>query len=521
MATPPASVEPETNAEVASLLQAQRAVLSERMSAREFRAQAIVGAAFIAATLGTLAVGGSEDFDPVAAAVLLVALVGAWRIRFEIGRGWTAPTVLVTVPALFIEPPAVVPILVALSAVLARVPDYATGRAHPEGALAALGNGWHAVGPAFVLAVAVDPGQPRFADAGWYLLAFAAFMLCDAASGVTREWLAQDVRPDLQLRLFVQIYALDGLLAPVGLMAALATAREPYAFLLAAPLFVALGVLSGERTKRFDNALALSESRARVLEAELAAARTRVEILGAVSHGLQTPVAGVVAISGVLARRGASMPGEMVQQSAARLEGDAVALRQVVRQALDYVRLVDGEPLALRLGDVDLVPVVEEVTGRLRVPAPATPPGPAVAHADGVRVHQLITALVARGVTAADGDAAAVRVALGTDDEGVVFDVWEPGPAPETEEGFAALLAAPAGVLGTLENQGTGVDLFVTAEAAKQLGGSLSGSDDGGRLRWRLRLPAAAPPAPAPAPTPTPSSPAAASPPTPPPAPPA
>lgn len=494
-----------------------REQLAERMSARERRAEWGVGLAFLVAALGVLAAGDTHGFDAAAAVVLLVVYAGAGRARFEVGRGFTDPTLLVVIPALFVEPPATVPLLVAAGFNLARLPEYVRGTAHLEGAAAALGNSWHAIGPALVLDLATQPGGPRFSDGEWYVLAFLAYVTCDAASGMTREWLGQGLRPELQIRLLAQVYALDALLAPVGLMIALATARETYAFLLGVPLLVALGLLSQDRTKRFDNALALSESRARVLEAELAAARTRVEILGAVSHGLQTPVAGVVAISGVLARRGATMPGEMVQQSAARLEGDAVALRQVVRQALDYVRLVDGEALALRLGDVDLTPVVEEVTVRLHVPAPAPPPRPAVAHADGVRVHQMITALVARGVTAADGDAASVRVALGADDDGVVFDVWEPGPAPDTEEGFAALLAAPTGVLGTLENQGTGVDLFVTAQAAKQLGGSLTGSDDGGSLRWRLWLPAAAPPAPAP----TPSSPAAASPPTPPPAPPA
>jgi signal transduction histidine kinase len=513
-------VEPENNPEVASLVQEHREGLADRMAPRVRNVELGFGLGFLVAAAVVLVVGGTDGFDPLLFAVLLAAYVGAGQVRFEIGRGYTDPTLLVVIPALFVQPPAVVPPMVAAGFILARAPDYLRGRAHPEKALAALGNSWHAVGPALVLSLAVDPGGPRASDTGWYLLAFASYVVGDSAAGILREAIGGGLKPELQIRLLAQVYALDALLAPLGLMAALATARQQYAFLLGGPLLVALAVLSRERGKRFDNALALSESRARVLEAELAAARTRVEILGAVSHGLQTPVAGVVAISGVLARRGATMPGEMVQQSAARLEGDAVALRQVVRQALDYVRLVDGEALALRLGDVDLAPVVEEVTGRLHVPAPATTPGPAVAHADGVRVHQMITALVARGVTAADGDAASVRVALGADDDGVVFDVWEPGPAPDTEEGIAALLAAPTGVLGTLENQGTGVDLFVTAQAAKQLGGSLTGSDDGGSLRWRLRLPAA-PPAPAPATAPTPSSPAAATPPTPPPAPPA
>lgn len=492
MATTPAGVEPETNPEVARLVQEHRDDLSERMSARERRAEFGVGLGFLAAAVIVLVAGGTDGFDPVAAVVLLLAYAGAGRARFEIGRGFTDPTLLVVIPALFVEPPAVVPLIVAAGFVVARAPEYLRGTAHPEGALAALGNSWHAVGPALVLALAVDPGGPRASDTGWYLLAFATYVVGDAASGVTREWLAQGVRPRLQLRILAQIYALDALLAPVGLLAALATARQSYAFLLGAPLLVALEILSRERGKRMDNALALSESRAQTLEAELAAARTRVEVLGAVSHGLQTPVAGVVAIAGVLARRGPTMPPEAVAQASGRLESDAVALRQLVRQALDYVRLVDGESLALRPADVDVGAVALEVTGRVAVAPPESVGDPApVARADAVRVHQMLTALVARAMTAGEGDPASVRVSLRGDAATVEVTVAERGPAPSPEV-VAALLQPPSGALGNLENQGTGIDLYVTAEVARALGGGLEAVPGEDGLRWVLRLPAAA-----------------------------
>ncbi|WP_354701095.1 hypothetical protein DSM112329_01401 [Paraconexibacter sp. AEG42_29] len=500
----PAGVEPETNPEVARLLKEQREFISERMPPRELAAYLVIGIAFLVAAVAFVMVGDTDGFDVVPAIVLLVAYAAAGRVHFEIGPGHTDPSLLVLVPALFIEPPATVPLLIAAGCLLSRVPDYVTGAAHPEGALAALGNAWHAVGPAVVLAVAVDAGGPRFSDAGWYLLAFLAYVACDAASGITRDRIALGVASGLQLRILAQVYALDALLAPVGLMAALATAREQYAFLLVAPLLAALAILARERGRRLDNALELSETRAQVLEAELEATRTRMEVLGAVSHGLQTPVAGVVAIAGVLARRGAGMPAEALTEAAGRLEGDALALRQLVRQALDYVRLAEGEPLPVRLADVDVAALVREAAGRL--PAGATgvagsasaaagSGGEVVARADAVRVHQILAALVARAL-AVSPDPAAIRMDAATDARdgapAIVVTVTE-GGEPLGPDAAAGLVAAPSGALGTLENQGTGVDLFVATALAEAMGGTLAVTPAAAGNSWRLTLPAAGP----------------------------
>lgn len=491
----PAGVEPETNPEVARLLKDQRDFISERMPPRELRAYLVIGIAFLAAAGAILAVGDTEGFDAVAAVVLLLAYAGAGRVHFEIGPGYTDPSLLVLIPALFIEPPATVPLLIAAGCLLSRVPDYVTGAAHPEGALAALGNAWHAIGPALVLTLAVDPGGPRFSDVGWYALAFLAYVLGDAASGITRDRIAQGVASGLQLRILVQVYALDALLAPVGLMAALATAREPYAFLLAAPMLAALSVLARERGKRLDNALELSETRARVLEAELEAARTRMEVLGAVSHGLQTPVAGVVAIAGVLARRGPSMPPEVLVDAAGRLEDDALALRQLVRQALDYVRLVDGESIGVRTTEVDVAALARELNARL--PGPSRGGGhetPLTARADAVRVHQILAALTARAL-AVSPDPSVIMVAAEAADHrpGTVAITVTEGGAPLDRAAVSALVAAPSGALGTFENQGTGIDLFVATALAEAMDGMLVLEPTSGGNRWTLSLPAATP----------------------------
>ncbi len=487
MGTVAAGVEPETNPDVERLLREQRTGLSARMDATDRRAETWVGATFALAAAGVLLVGGTDGFDVTAAIVLLAAYAGAGRVRFEIGGGATDPTLLVLIPAFFLEPPATVPLLAAAGFVLSRAPDYAAGRVHPERALTALGNSWHAIGPALVLALAVDPGRPAFDDAGWYVLAAAGYVVCDMASGLIRQWTAHGVRPQLQLRMMVQVYALDALLAPVGLLAALATAQEPYAFLLAAPLLVALGILSRERGRRLDHALALSESRGQILEAELEATRIRVEVLGAVSLGLQTPVAGIVGIAGTLARKGPQLPETVLVEAAGRLQREGLVLRQLVRQALDYVRLVDDEPIRLRVEPVDIAGSARDVAALHDVGTVHAPDGELLARADAARVHQILWALVSGGLALGEPPRITVE---GVDGGEVRVSVTDVGPAPDAAV-LQALMRPPEGALGTLENQGTGIDLYVAGALAHAMDGTLAATADvGGGTCWTLTLPA-------------------------------
>lgn len=482
MGTPATGVEPETNPEVEALLREQRAALADRMDSRERWTEVVGGICFFATAFTLLVTADAGGFDLTLATVLVLAHGAAGQVRLEMGGGWIAPTFLVLVPALFLEPPATVPLIVAAGCLLARVPDYVRGTAHPEGLLAAPNNAWHAVWPAIVLA-AVDSAQdPAFDSAGWYVLAFGAYVAGDLALGLLRQWAAHGVRPTLQFRMFARVYAFDALLAPVGFMAALADTRERYAFLLVVPLVAVLGVLARERGKRLDNALALSESRAQLLEAELEATRARVEVLGAVSHGLQTPVAGIVAIAGVLRKRASRMDEGALAETVGHLEEDAVALRQLVRQGLDYVRLMEGDDLALRDQTFDVAAVVRRVAERMPgVTLDLPVAGDAIpVRGDAGRVDQILTALADRSQRVSLSGAAVTMTVRPVGDR-VLLVVSDDGPRVDEDE-LTRITAPPTGALGTDESQGTGVDLYVAAQLVKALGGTLGPAPEGGGL---------------------------------------
>jgi signal transduction histidine kinase len=479
-------VEPETNPEVERLLREQRGTRLEPMARRELQGELALALSFLVGCAGLLVVGGTEGFDVVAAVVLLVTYAAATRVRFEIGGGSTDPTLLVLIPALFIEPPAVVPLLIAGGFALGRSVDVVRSQLRADRLLAALGNSWHAIGPALVLILALDGEPPDLRHTPWYIVAFLAYVAFDTAAGLSREWATHGVRPRLQLQMLGRVYALDALLAPLGLMAALADSQEDYAFLLAVPLVAVLGILARERTRRLDHALALSESRTQLLEAELEATRARVEVLGAVSHGLQTPVAGIVAIAGVLRRRGPQMDPDTLVASVGHLEEDAVALRHLVRQGLDYVRLIEGAELPLRPQTFDVAATAATVASRTPgVVLEIRPPGgPVPVRGDAARVEQVLTALADRSMRASV-TADAVRLTVEPHEDAVTIVVHDDGP-PVDAERFAAITAPPQGALGTHEAEGTGVDLYVAAEIVRALGGTFGPAPSGGGLAVTL-----------------------------------
>jgi HD-GYP domain-containing protein (c-di-GMP phosphodiesterase class II) len=218
----------------------------------------LIGASFVGVTAPLAALAHSERTPSIVLIALTVlAYAVLSRIEFEVGSGSAVPTQLVLVPMLFVLPVAVVPLAVALGYQLALLPDVFAGRVHPERAVVALGNSWHSLGPAAVLLLAGEPG-PALGDWPLYLAALAAQFALDLGSAAAREWLAVRVPPAALLRAMATVFAVDSLLAPVGLMAALASSRSQGAFLLVVPLAVLLGAFAKERQRRLDFALELS-----------------------------------------------------------------------------------------------------------------------------------------------------------------------------------------------------------------------------------------------------------------------
>jgi HD-GYP domain-containing protein (c-di-GMP phosphodiesterase class II) len=179
-------------------------------------------------------------------------------VRFDVGAGYATATQLVLVPIMLSVPPAAAPLVVALSALVRRIPDcVGPRRVHPLRLVFTLPDAWHAAGPALVLALA---GAPAPSAALWplYLAALAAQLASDVGSGVLREWAALRVRPGLQLRLLLGVVAVDVALAPIGLLVVLGAGSAPWAIVCVLPLAGLLARFARERDERMRQALQLS-----------------------------------------------------------------------------------------------------------------------------------------------------------------------------------------------------------------------------------------------------------------------
>jgi HD-GYP domain-containing protein (c-di-GMP phosphodiesterase class II) len=229
------------------------------MPAAERRAELVLAGLFLPAAMA-LAVFGTSDAGvsiPLAL-VYVVTLTAAGRVRFEIGAGFTVPTQVAFVPMLFALPPAIVPLLVALSLVLGLAPAVARGGLPRSRMLAVPGNSWFALGPALVLTVSGAHRPDR--QLGVLVAALAAQFACDFAANCIRERL----RRGISIRDLVDetrtVYLLDIALSPVGLAVALAAASHSWAVLLVLPLFGPLSYFSRERHKRLQQLIELNDA---------------------------------------------------------------------------------------------------------------------------------------------------------------------------------------------------------------------------------------------------------------------
>lgn len=486
------SVEPEYDPEVAALLREGRDAGTHAPQRRQVQAEVLVGGAFIAAAIALVALApGGTPWQAVPIVVVVLAYAAATNVRFELGQGFTDASLLVLVPMLFVVPAEAVPLLAAAGRGLGTVPAVVRGREHPAHLGFVLASSWHAVGPAAVLALATDPGGPRWEDWPWFIAALLAMLACDTASGLAREALGRGVRPELQLRLLVRVWALDGALAPIGLLAAFAATRGTYGFLLLAPLALILATLARERGTRLGHALDLAEARTALLESELAASRGREEALAAVSHGLQTPLASVIGLARLLDERGDDLTAERRVIAVRQLHAEALALRHRVRQVLDYPRLRAGRPLAMRPSRCDVGEVIERAIAasgadEVEVRGVDDERVPQV-HVDPVRVEQVVTALLDN---AARHGAAPIVANVETAGSGAIEIAVSDGGSGVPEDLRPTLFDDPDPERGRDESAGTGIGLYVAAGITAALGGTLRADrpEDGGS-RFVLALP--------------------------------
>jgi HD-GYP domain-containing protein (c-di-GMP phosphodiesterase class II) len=194
-----------------------------------------------------------------ALAVLVAVYVVAASVRFPVGSVWANPTQLVFVPMLLILPTPIVPAVVGAALVATRIPDLVRRRITLPRLVAMLGDCWYSLGPALVLVAA---GSPAFAWSRWplYIAAFAAQVAFDAASTISRLWVAERISPRDQLPPMVWTFGIDCALSSAGLLIAAAAVVRPGLVLLALPLIGLLGLFARERHERLDQVLSLSSA---------------------------------------------------------------------------------------------------------------------------------------------------------------------------------------------------------------------------------------------------------------------
>src|SRR3954452_2980473 len=232
----------------------------EPLRGRERVTESMTAAAFLVTAVAMAALLPSErSFDPLLAGTLVAVYAVMARVRFPIGHGFTIPTELVLVPMLFLVPAGTVPLLVAAGMLLGSLPEYLSGDRHPSRVLVGVGDAWHSVGPAAVIAAA-GLTEPHLSDWPVLLLALAAQFAIDSADATIREWAGLGISPKLQPSLLGWVTLVDVLLAGPGLLAAMAAYQQPYAVVLLLPLAGLLFVFALERGARVRQALELSRA---------------------------------------------------------------------------------------------------------------------------------------------------------------------------------------------------------------------------------------------------------------------
>jgi HD-GYP domain-containing protein (c-di-GMP phosphodiesterase class II) len=202
---------------------------------------------------------GGRAFNPALATALVAACAIAYLVRFYDGAGYTVPSQLVLVPMLLLLPPGAVPLFVIAGMTLANVSRCLRGVLHPQRVAVGVGDAAHALAPALVLALA-GPAEPSWHALPVYAAALLSQFVLDFAISVLRDWFVVGLGVDLALPLIAWSWLVDGVLATIGLLAALGARDAPFGALLVLPLIGLLHVFSRERSARIEQSLELSRA---------------------------------------------------------------------------------------------------------------------------------------------------------------------------------------------------------------------------------------------------------------------
>jgi putative nucleotidyltransferase with HDIG domain len=182
-------------------------------------------------------VGGAAAFalfptDRPFSWTLFLLLIGGYavacRVQYEVGTGVAVPTELLLVPMLFLVPAPFVPAGVLLALTLANAADFFRGRMSVDSFAAAAGSAGFVFVPAAALLLL---GEPDASPGHWALLPvlLVAQFGGDLVWTSLCEWLALGISPRRIAQPMLTVFAVDALLAPIGLAVAFTAQRSDLA----------------------------------------------------------------------------------------------------------------------------------------------------------------------------------------------------------------------------------------------------------------------------------------------------
>jgi HD-GYP domain-containing protein (c-di-GMP phosphodiesterase class II) len=227
------------------------------MDARERVVDTVSALLFLATAVAiAVFVDNERDTDWLLVVALVVGYAVVSRVRFEYGDLYMSAEELVFVPLLFLAPLNLVPLLAALAAVLATMPEYVRGEWHRDRWITTIPDTWFCMGPVLVLA-AWAPGPPSLDHLPIYLLALGASALADFAWALTRDQLLHG-KPVVEVaKNCLGTNRVAATFSAIGFFPALAAVAQPLVLLVIGPLVWLLTVFSRDRSERWTATLEL------------------------------------------------------------------------------------------------------------------------------------------------------------------------------------------------------------------------------------------------------------------------
>jgi hypothetical protein len=200
-----------------------------------------------------------RHFSLPLAALFVLAYAAVARIEFPSGAGYAVPSQLVFVPMLLLLPTPLVPLLVAVANLLSALVQALTGRTTLSRVPVAIIDAWFSLAPAATLC-ALGAELPAWGH--WPANAAALGAQLGADGLMTAGWGAWCVggRAREMLADIVMAARVDVLLAPVGLLAAVAAAHAPATALLVLAPVALLAFFARERAASIAQTLELGRA---------------------------------------------------------------------------------------------------------------------------------------------------------------------------------------------------------------------------------------------------------------------